>query len=546
MDVFRALDEAEKADRSFPNRVSTPVAPEQAARSPTEVKERDSMPQRDPRTAKQNCIVALVIIVGLLAIAAIVLPFVIDYGRSDDSPSGGPSPSTPAPIPSTPTISPSPTEAPVVGGPTESPTTLRLGQFIQQYLVPISGEEVFQDRNSPQFRAGEYIADVDPFTSELTSVELLADRYAAITFYYATNGENWDSCSLGDTSCEGGQWLVGDVCGWFSVQCDDVGRISAILFGTILCVHNFDCRTKITSFFFLTSRHFLCIFSFLSSVSAAGNGLTGSLPFELSLLTEMTDFAITNNTITGTLPEAFGQNATNIRSLLLSGNDLEGTIPNDYLSNSPVQVVDLSDNRFTGTIPMNLGGGSSLQTLDLGGNQIAMGIPDMSSYTSLLQLSLESNALENEIPDSMYEMTTLEILYLNGNPLTGTLSGLISNLSALRELRIGDTQIEGFIPSELFSLPSLQELDISGARFTGQLSFGFANLAPTLQSLIVDNNLFAGTIPDNFGLLTNLNALELHGNGFTGSIAESICALALDILTADCNEITCDCCTECY
>lgn len=239
MDVFRALDDAERADKPLPTRVSTPVAPEQATRSAVStgsVKQRDSMPQRDPRTAKQNCIIALVIIVGLMAIAAIVLPFVIDYGRSDDSPSGGPSPSTPAPIPSTPTISPSPTEAPVVSGPTESPTTLRLGQFIEQYLVPISGEEVFQDRDSPQFRAAVHIADVDPFTAELTSVEELADRYAAITFYYATNGPNWDSCYLGDESCEGGQWLVDDVCGWFSVQCDDVGRITAILFGTIFCV----------------------------------------------------------------------------------------------------------------------------------------------------------------------------------------------------------------------------------------------------------------------------------------------------------------------
>jgi Leucine-rich repeat (LRR) protein len=189
--------------------------------------------------------------------------------------------------------------------------------------------------------------------------------------------------------------------------------------------------------------------------------------------------------------------------------------------------------------------------LDLSGNNIAGEIPsEISAYGVLRELNLASNTLEGEIPDSLYDITSLERLYLNGNPLTGTLSGQVENLQLLQVLNIGESVLEGFLPDELFSLTNLVELDIGGAGFTGQLSFGFPILAPTLRRLLVDNNSFMGTVPGSFGLLTSLNVFELQGNGFSGSIPDSICALVSDgglqVLTADCSRVTCDCCTECF
>jgi hypothetical protein len=197
------------------------------------------MPQRDEISSKQNCIIALVIIVALIAIAAIVLPFVLDYPKKNGGSSGEPAPPTaptqaPAPTEGSPSAPSAPTPPTISPAPTESPTTLRLGQFINQYLVPVSGADIFEDRNSPQFRAAEYIADVDPFTAELTSVEQLGDRYASITFYFATDGPSWTSCFLNDTDCTEGQWLVGDVCDWYRVSCNDAGRVQGYLFGTYL------------------------------------------------------------------------------------------------------------------------------------------------------------------------------------------------------------------------------------------------------------------------------------------------------------------------
>jgi hypothetical protein len=250
MDVFRALDEAEKAEKGVAPRPSQADQSKALSQSQQQqqqqppltasaVKSRDAMPQRDENSARYNTIICLVVFVAIIAIVAIVLPFVLDYGNrsGDPAPPTAPEP-TPAPTPLEPTISPAPTitasPTSIDGEPTvstEAPTTLRLNQFIQSFLIPISGEEVFQDTSTPQFRAAQYIAEEDPFTNELTTQEELGDRYAAITFYYATSGNDWTQCYLGDESCTQGEWLVGDICGWFAVSCDEFGRVNGFLFG---------------------------------------------------------------------------------------------------------------------------------------------------------------------------------------------------------------------------------------------------------------------------------------------------------------------------
>jgi hypothetical protein len=65
-------------------------------------------------------------------------------------------------------------------------------------------------------------------------------------------------------------------------------------------------------------------------------------------------------------------------------------------------------------------------------------------------------------------------------------------------------------------------------------------------------NEITGTIPTEFGAWSNLLLFQLEGNNVNGTMPEEICALvapaggALTSLTADCDEVTCACCTECY
>lgn len=502
-DVFRALDEAERAE--------SVSSSQNEGTSPGNDTEKNTASR-----GKQRCIILALLFFACVAIVAIVLPFFIDYRpqKSKTNPSQPSQPVNPVnpvnPLP--PTSEPGPTTDVLTASPTVTPTTLRWGQFMKSFLIPLSGKEVFEDENSPQYLAAKYILD-DPYTVELTKSEL-DERYASVTFYFATDGPNWDSCFFGDKKCKSGQWLDGNVCGWHGVTCNDYGRVTCFSFA-----------------------------------NAEGNGLAGSLPNEMYLLSELQDLIIVNNKIAGTLPEAFGEMATSMRSLLLPDNELEGTIPENYLSNSPLEFVHLGSNSFTGTVPSSFGNASYLQQLDMSRNLLTGTIPNgLGEYTVLEALSFANNKLNGKIPEEIYGLSHLKFLHLNGNELDGSISSSVGHLTSLKELRVGQSKLSGFIPDELYFLTNLVELDISKAQFHGRLSVGLLNLIQ-LEKLLINDNKFDGTIPNIFEKMSALLQFTLQGNELSGSVPESVCSLredSLEVLTADCAKVTCDCCTSCF
>jgi hypothetical protein len=195
----------------------------------------------DPKVSqsRHRCIVLGLLFIAACAIAAIVVPLVID--DDCDCPSipniRVTNPPTAAPI--GPTSSPFPTSAPSLEtmspAPTSSATSARLGQLIDQFLIPVSGEEVFQDQDSPQYRAAEFLADVDTVGDELANSEQVGDRYALSTFYYSMDGDDsWFTCYQADKNCTTGDvWLDPEVnhCEWSAIRCNDAGRVVDVFFG---------------------------------------------------------------------------------------------------------------------------------------------------------------------------------------------------------------------------------------------------------------------------------------------------------------------------
>ena len=196
-------------------------------------------PLDDPKVTqgRHRCIVLGILFVAALGIAAIVVPLVVEQDCNCEDRGISPPPiSVPTLTPPGPTAAPNTqptttTPAPTVSfAPSAAPSTQRLAQFIQIFLIPVSGEEVFEDTNSPQYRAAEFLADEDTIGPTLESTGQLADRYALSTFYYAMDGDdNWTSCKQGDTECEGGTaWMDPTVnhCEWAFIDCNDEGRVT--------------------------------------------------------------------------------------------------------------------------------------------------------------------------------------------------------------------------------------------------------------------------------------------------------------------------------
>jgi hypothetical protein len=176
-----------------------------------------------------------------------------------------------------------------------------------------------EDPSSPQYQAFLWLGSQNLFTPNGD----LHTKYALVTLYFATDGENWSNQEgwLGD----------GDFCEWYSnspaTVCDSTGSDILLL-------------------------------------ELPSNDLRGTLPDELGLLTAMTSLSLPVNDLVGTLPstlfsysseEEASSSSSSLRFLFLDGNTLTGTMPSEIGKMTMLQEIHLVNNRLSGYLPTEIG-----------------------------------------------------------------------------------------------------------------------------------------------------------------------------------------------
>lgn len=148
---------------------------------------------------------------------------------------------------------------------------------------------------------------------------------------------------------------------------------------------------------------------------------------------------------------------TTVLKIDLRGNNLEGTLPPDLSDLSNLRTLLLSNNQLK-NIHKDLGKLSKLTTLDLSNNQLTGAIPAwIAKLKNLKRLNLSNNWLSGQVPSWIGDMKNLEELILDGNKLSGPIPAQVGNLSRLKVLKIGHNRMIGEIPSPLSSLIHLAD-----------------------------------------------------------------------------------------
>ena len=160
------------------------------------------------------------------------------------------------------------------------------------------------------------------------------------------------------------------------------------------------------------------------------NQLTGPIPVELGGLTSLTHLGLFNNQLTGTIPPELSR-LSNLRQFALQNNQLTGTIPT-WLGNLPrLQILNLQGNRLTGPIPAELARLAELWQLLLFGNQLTGTIPTQLGNLSLLQeLRLDQNQLSGSIPTELASLARMTLLYLADNSLSGCVPAVLRDVAS--------------------------------------------------------------------------------------------------------------------
>jgi cytoskeletal protein RodZ len=175
----------------------------------------------------------------------------------------------------------------------------------------------------------------------------VVQRYALATVAYSFQSDQWDD--------ESG-WLDSNAaeCDWFGVSCDGSNRVT--------------------------------------SIDLEQNGLRGTLPPELSLLSgSLSELNVNENSIGGELPTEVGL-LGNLETLLMADNNFEGSLPTQVGRMESLTIWHLEKNAMTGSIPSTVENLENLAELSIWGNDFTGSASELCDLDNLQDLIVDCDS----------------------------------------------------------------------------------------------------------------------------------------------------------
>ncbi|KAL6136088.1 hypothetical protein ACLB2K_061389 [Fragaria x ananassa] len=190
----------------------------------------------------------------------------------------------------------------------------------------------------------------------------------------------------------------------------------------------------------------------------------------LDLSASVANLDLSVNNLNGELPETLGS-LTHLKNLVLSENsDIGGQLPRNLGMLCNLQSLKLSINKFTGEITdftdrLSRCTNSSLEMLNLGYNSLTGNLPNsLGLLKNLRYLVLWYNSFQGTIPEYIGNLTSLKELYLENNKLGGVIPESFGQLSSLVAVDLSENTLEGVVTEAHFlKLQSLKEVSIQKA-----------------------------------------------------------------------------------
>ncbi|KAL1543012.1 non-specific serine/threonine protein kinase [Salvia divinorum] len=254
--------------------------------------------------------------------------------------------------------------------------------------------------------------------------------------------------------------------------------------------------------------------------------------------TKLVRFDVSENMLSGTLPESLANLSVLVNMFDIHKNQIHGSIPLGIGNLVNLDVVDLSHNLLDGLIPMSISKLSNLRNLFMGRNRFEGELPSLfGNMTRLSRFQLDGNELSGNVPSSLGSFTNLLELDLSENNFTGLIPREIMRLSSLSiVLNLSENNFTGSIPNEVGSLRNLAVLDLSSNRLSGVLPNSLSSCV-SLERLYLDENLLQGEIPSGMSSLMGLQELDLSRNSLSGSIPSFLGSLKLQKLNLSFNRL---------
>ncbi|CAA7022084.1 unnamed protein product [Microthlaspi erraticum] len=280
----------------------------------------------------------------------------------------------------------------------------------------------------------------------------------------------------------------------------------------------------------------------LVGINVAYNSLTGNFPSALLNLTKLRVISLSSNQFTGPLPPNMSQ-LSKLESFFAGDNFFTGAIPASLFNISSLSYIYLEDNYLTDIVGIeNISLLPNLQYFFIYRNKFRVSPLDLSVFSSLKQLSalglsgipLSTTNITSgsefpshlkylylsgcnitEFPEFLRDQANLQTLDISNNKIQGQVPNWLWRLQGLEVLFLSSNSLSGFNGS-LNPLPGSQidVLDLSSNAFQGPLFLP----STVIRYLFASKNNFTGEIPPSVCELTSPSILDLSNNNFNGSI----------------------------
>ena len=210
--------------------------------------------------------------------------------------------------------------------------------------------------------------------------------------------------------------------------------------------------------------------------------------------------SVNHNRIYGSIPKSISnvENLTMLQTVDLGTNLLHGKLP---ILPSFMYNFLIPNNRFSGEIPSTICNVTSLEILVISNNSFSGTIPPcLGNFSNVLSvMDLRMNNFYNSMPGTFAKGNRLRTIALNGNQLEGRLPNSLVNCKYLEVLDLGNNKINDSFPYWLKALPKLQVLILRSNRFNGQIhNFKMRSSFRMLRIIDLSHNEFTGILPTKF------------------------------------------------
>ncbi|KHN20336.1 Receptor-like protein 12 [Glycine soja] len=248
------------------------------------------------------------------------------------------------------------------------------------------------------------------------------------------------------------------------------------------------------------------------------NNFSSPVPETFANFPNLTTLHLSSCELTGTFPEKIFQIATLSVVDLSFNEDLYGSLP-EFPLNAPLHTLIVSHTRFSRALPASISNLGQLSILDICNCSFNGTLPSsMSRLRELTYLDLSFNDFTGPIP-SLNMSKNLTHLDFSRNGFTGSITSYhFDGLRHLLQIDLQDNFLDGNLPSSLFSLPLLRSIRLSNNNFQDQLN-KFSNMSSSkLEILDLSGNDLNGSIPTDIFQLRSLVVLELSSNKLNGTL----------------------------